>query len=121
MRAAFARFDAGYKHLKGVGMSDEHECRHLPAPAWNPTRCTKCGASILRPGIFWTSDPPTVPGDYLYAYRWAPGEPWVQHRMYVHEVPVDIDTSETLWLGPIPELPRPAPAEGPGQGAVESE
>ena len=25
------------------------ECRHLPAPVWNPARCEKCGAVLTEP------------------------------------------------------------------------
>lgn len=71
------------------------------------------------PPLAWTSDPPTVPGDYLYAYRFNPDDDWTQGRMYFNDIPPTPDTSDTRWLGPIPELPGPcpAPAAGPEQGA----
>jgi hypothetical protein len=89
----------------------ETECRHLPEPVWNPDRCDKCGAIVRRPGIAWTSDPPTVPGHYLCAYRWDSDSPWVTNYIRIAGSPVDPDISDTRWFGPIPAI---EPAKGGG-------
>ncbi len=59
----------------------------------------------MRP-LEWTAVPPTVPGDYLCAYRFKAGYRWNHRRMLLTpaKLPILIDTSETMWYGPIPEL-----------------
>lgn len=56
--------------------------------------------------LAWTSDSPTVPGDYLYAYRFNADDDWTQCRMRLkaEDVPVELDTSDTRWFGPIPSI-----------------
>lgn len=41
--------------IEGLG-----ECRHLPAPVFNPTRCGKCGATLREPSDARTRERPTV-------------------------------------------------------------
>jgi hypothetical protein len=57
--------------------------------------------------LAWTAEPPTVPGSYRCAYRFGLG-PWIERQMRIHaeDIPIAPDTSETLWFGPIPELPE---------------
>ncbi len=65
--------------------------------------------------LTWTADPPTVPGDYLYHYRFSGGL-WQKGLMRIgqDDIPVKPDTSETLWFGPIPEPVEPAREGGEG-------
>lgn len=54
--------------------------------------------------LAWTSEPPDVPGDYLCRYQFFPDDDWTEVRMPVTQemIPIKLDASVTLWLGPIP-------------------
>jgi hypothetical protein len=56
----------------------------------------------------WTSDSPTEEGEYLTAYRFNPEDEWTRGQQYlkVGQLPIVPDTSETLYFGPIPGLPK---------------
>lgn len=106
-------------------MSDETvNARLLAAAKWLADKsqvslcvCEGCMASreaiadAERGGLLaWTSVPPTVPGDYLYAYRWGPDQPWVRGHIQLKGPPART-ASEDRWFGPIPEI---EPAKGGG-------
>ncbi len=56
--------------------------------------------------LAWTAEPPTVPGHYLCAYRFSSHDWWTHVQMHLtpEKLPVKVDTSDTRWFGPIPQL-----------------